>query len=111
MIKVLKQVMNKYERFGTWKAGELLLRPEDALSLANELEEMEIVIFGVDVWYYVVKQIVEDPGSLDISDITDGDNRVRASAKAAREFIKNKLPEGTAFVSFIMEEDNQYGGN
>ncbi|MBC6424829.1 MAG: hypothetical protein GDA48_12135 [Hormoscilla sp. GM102CHS1] len=52
MIAVLEQPLDKYHHLGIVKAGELLLLPADAISLADELEQMGILILGVDLWYY-----------------------------------------------------------
>jgi len=101
MVETLKKVIDQYHTLGMVKADELLLHPTDALHLADELEQRGILILGVDIWYYIGNQIAEDPGSLDLSEITNS----KVSAKLAREFITSKLPERTAFVSFVLEED------
>lgn len=104
MLETLKKVIDKYHTLGMVKADELLLRPTDALRLADELEQRGILILGVDIWYYIGDQIAEDPGSLDLSEITN----VKVSAKLTREFITTHLPEKTAFVSFVLEEDTNW---
>ncbi|CBN56717.1 MULTISPECIES: hypothetical protein [Kamptonema] len=52
MLETLKKVIDKYHTLGMVKADELLLRPTDALRLADELEQRGILILGVDIWYY-----------------------------------------------------------
>jgi hypothetical protein len=101
MIDTLKKIIDKYYNLGIVKAGELLLSPVDAIRLADELEQRGILILGVDLWYYIGNKIAEDPGSLDLSEITN----VKDSAKLAIEFIQKHLPEKTEFVSFVLEED------
>ena len=104
MLETLKKVIDKYHTLGIVKADELLLRPTDALRLADELEQKGILILGLDIWYYIGDQVAEDPGSLDLSEITN----VTVSAKLSREFITSHLPEKTAFVSFVLEEDTNW---
>jgi hypothetical protein len=55
---------------------------------------------GVNLWCYVDNQIAEDPGSLDLSEIDD----YQESVSIAKRFISQHLPEGTAFVSFVLDE-------
>jgi phosphotransacetylase len=106
MIEALEQLIDKYHHLGIIKAQELLLHPEDAVSLANELEKKKILILGVDLWYYIDNKIVEDPSSLDLSEIKNA----KTSARLVKEFITNQLPERTAFVSFVLEEDRIFEG-
>lgn len=99
MIAVLEQPIDKYHHLGIVKAGELLLGPADAINLVDELEQMGMLILGVDLWYYIGQEIAEDPGSLDLSQGTD----VKNNAAIARYFIANKLPSRIAFVSLVWE--------
>lgn len=107
MIEALEQLIDRYHPLGIVKAEELLLHPEDAVSLANELEKKGILILGVDFWYYIDNKIVENPSSLDLSEIKN----VKTSARLVEEFITNQLPEKTAFVSFVLEEDRIFEGS
>ncbi|MFB2879720.1 hypothetical protein [Floridanema aerugineum] len=104
MIETLERLISKYHNLGIIKAEELLLSPKDAISLANELEQRGILILGVDLWYYIDDKIAEDTRSLDLSEVTD----VKTSARLAREFISDRLPKRTAFVSFVLEEDQSF---
>jgi hypothetical protein len=94
------KLIDQYQTLGIIKAGELLLSPSDALQFLKEIEQREILILGVDLWCYQGDQIVEDPGSLDLSDIDDPQQSVSISKK----FITHHLPKGTAFVSFVLDE-------
>jgi hypothetical protein len=94
------KLINKYQTSGFIKAGELLLNPTDALEFINEIAERNILILGVGLWCYIDNQIVEDPGSLDLSEINDP----QQSVSIAKQFIIHNLPEGTAFVSFVLDE-------
>jgi hypothetical protein len=59
-----------------------------------QTEMHPIQVLGVDLWYDVGCQIVEDPGSLDLSEIEDA----KASTQIARQFIISQLLDRTAFV-------------
>ena len=106
MIEVLEKLIDKYHPLGIVKAEELLLPPKDAVNLVNELEQKGILILGVDIWYFIDNKIAEDPSSLDLSQIKD----VKTSARLVKEFITNHLPERTAFVSFVLEDDRIFEG-
>jgi hypothetical protein len=94
------KLIDKYQKTGFIKAGELLLTPANALEFINEIAERDILILGVDLWYYINDQISEEPGSLDLSEIDD----TRQSVSIAKQFITHNLPEGTAFVSLVLDE-------
>jgi hypothetical protein len=94
------KLIDQYQETGIIKAGELLLSPADALEFIKEIAEREILILGVNLWCYVDNQIAEDPGSLDLSEIDD----YQESVSIAKKFISQHLPEGTAFVSFVLDE-------
>jgi len=94
------KLIDKYQKTGFVKAGELLLTPANALEFINEIAERDILILGVDLWCYVNDQILEDPGSLDLSGIDDS----QQSVSIAKQFITHNLPEGTAFISLVLDE-------
>ncbi|MEA5577462.1 hypothetical protein [Anabaena sp. UHCC 0451] len=94
------KLIDQYQETGIIKAGELLLSPADALEFMKEIAEREILILGVNLWCYVDNKIAEDPGSLDLSEI----DNPQESVSIAKKFISQHLPEGTAFVSFVLDE-------
>jgi hypothetical protein len=61
MKQELTSLIKKYEPLGQWEAGELLLRPADALRFADDLLAIGVPLWGVDIWYYVEGGIAEDP--------------------------------------------------
>ena len=54
----------------------------------------------MNLWCYVDNKIAENPGSLDLSEI----DNPQKSVFVAKKFITQYLPEGTAFVSFVLDE-------
>lgn len=100
MHTLIERLLSKYHRVGLMKAGELLLRPTDALRLVDELEQVQVVILGVDVWIDVNGELAEDLGSLDLS----GSASAARNATYAREFIANRLPGKAAFVSLVFDD-------
>jgi len=94
------KLIDKYQATGIIKAGELLLSPPDALEFIKEIAERGILILGVNLWCYIDNRIAEDPGSLDLSEIDDP----QESVLIAKKFISQNLPEGSAFVSFVLDE-------
>ncbi|MDB9313403.1 hypothetical protein PN462_09870 [Spirulina sp. CS-785/01] len=99
-METTQTLIHKYKEIGFWKAGELLLKPKNALQLITELEQRRIQIFGVDLWYLQENGIVEDPNSLDLSSITDA----KESAKIAKDFIQFHLPQWVIFVSLVIDD-------
>jgi hypothetical protein len=67
MKEELSSLIKKYETLGQWEAEELLLRPADALRLADDLLAIGVLISGGDIWYHVKGGIAEDPSCLDLS--------------------------------------------
>lgn len=94
-------LLDQYQKLGIIKAGELLLTPQDAVNLAEEISRKGILILGVDIWYDLDDKIVEDPSSLDLSDISDA----KISAEIAKNFITTKLPKNITYVSFVLDEE------
>lgn len=99
------KLLDKYQKLGIIKAGELLLTPQDAVNLAEEITQRGILILGVDLWYYLGDRIVEDPSCLDLSDISD----VKVSAEIAKKFITTQLPENIVYVSFVLDTECDRG--
>ena len=105
--KDLAALFGKYEPLGQWEAGELVLRPADALRFADDIHSLGGVgIVGVDVWYYVPAGLCEDICGLDSSQLwADPDNALELSIRAAKEFISDRLPHHIDLVSFVLTED------
>lgn len=95
------KLLDKYQELGIIKAGELLLSPQNAVNLVEEIAQKSIPILGVDLWYYWGDQIVEDPSSLDLSNISDA----KISAEVAKKFIMSQLPENIVYVSLILDDE------
>lgn len=95
------KLLDKYQELGIIKAGELLLTPQDAVNLVEEIAQKDILILGVDLWYYLGDQIVEDPSSLDLSNISDA----KISVEVAKKFIMTQLPENIVYVSLILDDE------
>jgi hypothetical protein len=102
MIKTFESPLKKYHSLGILKAGELLLQPTDAILAINDMEQLGILILGVDLWYNQGSDLAEDPNSLDLSDVDD----VSQNADSAREFITHHLPKRTTWVSLVYFEES-----
>jgi hypothetical protein len=100
----LASLLAKYEPLGFWSAGELLLRPADALHLADELLALRVGVLGVDLWYRVEGGICEDPSCLDLSSMTTEDNPIEGSIREAKSFIAERLPPHVENVSFVLND-------
>jgi hypothetical protein len=95
------KLLDKYQELGIIKANELLLTPQDAVNLVEEIAQKGILILGVDLWYYFGDQIVENPSSLDLSNISDA----KISAEVAKKFILTQLPKNIVYVSLVLDDE------
>ncbi len=99
MDRKLALLFEKYQPLGQWKAGELLLKPADALRFADELAAVGVRIWGVDLWYYVEDGICEDPGCLDLSSLWGAEPA--EFVVEVKQLITSRLPPHIALVSFV----------
>jgi hypothetical protein len=105
MKEELSSLIKKYEPLGQWEAGELLLRPADALRLADDLLAIGVLISGVDIWYRARGGIAEDPSCLDFSGAIGSQWPIERIFGAAKRFIQNGLPPHIELVSFVLSDD------
>lgn len=102
-IDKVQEIERRYAARGISKAGELLLRPADALLMLDDLASLDAGVLGVNVWYYVGSQLAESLESADMSTIVGTPHWRQLSQDGARQFIKYNLPSNTGFVSLILE--------
>ena len=109
MKEKLIALMEQYKSQGLVKGSHLLLPPDNALKLVDELEGLGVVILGVSGWYYVrpndPKWLAEDR-TLDMyigDDVFHGDNPVHEGAAKVKNFIENHLHETTPFVILTLD--------
>ena len=109
MKEKLIALMEKYKSQGLVKGSHLLLPPKNALKLVAELERLNVVVLGVDGWYYVrpddPKWLAEDR-TLDMyigDDVLHGDSPVHEGAAKVKDFIENHLHETTPFVDLTLD--------
>ncbi len=87
------------------------MRPDDALRLVDELENLGVTILGVDGWYYANPEHKEQGWlSSDLNaDLYVGDQALHSydpvldSAKVVRQFLLHNLPERDEFVSLTLD--------
>lgn len=108
MEKKLARLKEKCLALGGIKKGsEFLIPPSKGSEFVDELQNIEMVILGLDGWYYVDKDsqwIVQDL-SVDFSvdeSIIESDEAVSQSAAIVKDYIANQLPDQIDFVSFTL---------
>jgi hypothetical protein len=101
----LVALMSRFRSQGLIKAGDLLLKPDAALRLVDEVEQMGVPIMGVDCWCYTevdARTTLSQANmvGLEIDKATLNSSRaVKDGAIQARKFITENLPPNTIFVS------------
>lgn len=100
----LVDIMQKYAPLGVVMGHELLLRSDDTLRLANDLEKLGIAILGFDCWYNDHGGLREDTSvEFYVGDtIIWGSTPVHDSAVKVNDFIQNQLPKNTQYVSLTL---------
>jgi hypothetical protein len=98
-------LLKRYESLGQWEAGELLLRPADALRLADDLLAIGVSIWGVDIWYRVNAGMAEDPSCLDFSGAIGPEWPIERVFNEAKRFIEDRLPGHIELVSFVLRDE------
>src|SRR5262245_14512409 len=104
----LVELMKKYRSIGLLKAGQLLLKPDDALRLADELEPLGIAVMGLDTWCYKEFEArttlsQEQMQTLEIKpDVLIGPRAVQESITLVKRFITQSLPPNAVFVSLTL---------
>lgn len=99
----------KYRSVGTMSGSELLLQYPNALRFVDDCVSLNLVILGMD--FYVIEDgFVSEVGSTGWSDewaaITSGPGAARRAADAVKRQIREGLPYGATWVSFITKEED-----
>jgi len=97
----IQKLIYQYQTIGVMEAGELLLRPEDALQFVYELEKIGVELLGVDLWYQLGDSIVQDLSSMDLSSYAmNKENRLHEKTLAVERLIKH-IPDNIVYLSFV----------
>jgi len=107
----LLSVIKKFMARGFLKGGELLIKPEDALEMADDLERIHVPLMGVTGWHIVDRDkgwIVEDLAvDYYVGDaIWFGNNPVEESIQAVKQYLTESLPQSAEFVTLDIDMPN-----
>lgn len=95
-------LLERYRAVGWMPGGELRLRQPDALHFIDDCETLGLVILGMD--FYVEKDRgITQLSSTDWGTINHGPYAVGQTVSAARQLIKDGLPDRATWVSFVIE--------
>lgn len=104
MSRKIKNILHKYRSKGKLVADELLLKPNDALNLVFELRSSEVIILGVNLWYYTESgAIAEALESLDLSSLSLKQNASRLSIEETINFLTIHLPQHIEYISLVLD--------
>ncbi len=93
-------INTKYKNLAIRKANELLFRREDALRLIEDFKESGTIILGMNFWKREDNNIIES-NSTDYSAINQGPKAHEKTIGAAKDLIKDSLPDNADYVSFV----------
>jgi hypothetical protein len=96
-------LIEKYRQKGIMPGQELLLRHDDALCFIDDCERENLIILGLD-FYVLENDKVIQVSSADYSSLVGQPNNLQESIIAARKLIRNGLPDGASWVSFVVKE-------
>jgi len=104
----LNTLMTKYQQKGIIKGGELLLPLEISWRFLVELSKLEVLVLGIDGWYYVnpaEKKIVQDisVGYYVGDDALNLSDRAAESVRRVKDFLSTLNADKTPLVSFILD--------
>lgn len=88
----------------TVKAGELLFKHTDVLKVIDELERLHAVILGLDFWQQCDDGDVMEINSTNWASINIGKNASKDTIEAARELLKDDLPDDADYASFVLRD-------
>jgi hypothetical protein len=105
---MLHDLESRYEGRGIRSGQMLLMKPADALEFAEEAGQLGIGILGPEFWYTPHNEYYPAP---DYGYMLDAGDFVRKSVQQAKSDIIHALPDGVAWVSFVLasplsEEDD-----
>ncbi len=104
----LNQIIGKYSLLSYYPEGDVVLEPKAALSMLEELKDLEVGILGVDTWIEKNGNIVQDIYQLDLSDLCNQVNGVIKSYRYSEQFIKSDLDQAVKYVSLVIDEEKKY---
>ena len=99
-----EQIFKKYWPLGLRRGKELLLKRPEALDFINDCEKNKLIIVGIDFYRQTGNDIIPLLNSADYSLISQAPGAFQRTANAARQLIKDKLPDGAIWVSFALTE-------
>lgn len=101
---MIDTITSKYDSRGILKGSELLLQPNDALLLADDLAAAGILIIGIELWYTIQRDakeyFVEDPYGPNFSYLLQADDAVPKANASVKHYLTHELPARISRVSF-----------
>jgi len=94
-------MINRYCPKMKKKGSIWLFLPEDAIEFTYELESLDVVCLGVEIWYPVGDGLAEnywDDFTVDYND--EIDKNPKLTAQLCRNYIQHDLPSNIQYVSF-----------
>lgn len=96
---ILRDLESRYEGRGIRSGRMLLLKPADARKMAEEAGRFGIGILGPEYWFAPGNEYYPSP---DYSYMLDADDFVQRSVHQAKQDIRDALPDGVAWISFVL---------
>jgi hypothetical protein len=107
----LSQLLDQYANKGVVKAGEVLLDPQTALQLLNELEALGEIIYGVHIWRFYGPnrtRLGEVNAGMSMDSLSNEPDAAKTTVAAARRFLKFGLPQEVELISFVVDDQRLF---
>lgn len=108
-MKSAKYVLREYQSLGIAYGSEVLLDHQQALRFLDDCVKANLVILGMDFYRGAGDSIMPVEASADYSSLSEGPEAVARSVQAAKKLINDGLPDGAAYVSFVVEVRERSG--
>lgn len=97
-----EELFQRYRPVARLQANEILLGWFDALRFIADCRALRLVVLGMDFWAQHGDQVAPLLSSADYSDLARRMDAVEASSLAALKLIRDGLPDGASYVSFVL---------
>lgn len=105
--ETLWNLVRRYRAVGIlWHGRELLLSPEHAISLVDDLDRIGVAVLGCDFWRWnnSAKGFMELAGAGMGVDSPRNSREATLNAETVKRFLRERFPPDAELVSFVFDD-------